>query len=198
MDGHSRKKREAQAEPTFFDRSGGSRPQGRELRRALTRQRCFDGTRIGSPAKSQGFGGNPVREPSKPPGSAWNPRNRPGPKGSGRNLPRRALAPSPVRVAAWESGGWWKHQPPFPYPGVASDLEPQRPKTARRPHSGRQRPARSLDQSHLRRHPFRRRDDKRAGRSHPQSAEPRCARDRLGAASSRTSARLRRAGRGAR
>jgi len=94
-----KKKREAQAEPTFFEivrrRTGafGQTEPRRGTRWSLLQREPSPNMRRGSNASMDRRLGN--RKKSSDFGR--NPRDRPGPKGLGRNLPRDELKPSPAR-----------------------------------------------------------------------------------------------------
>lgn len=94
-----KKKREAQAEPTFFEivrrKTGalGSTEPRRGIRRSLLRRKPSPDMRRDSNVSMDKRLGNRKRSSD----FGRNPRDRPGPKGLGRNLPRDELKPSPAR-----------------------------------------------------------------------------------------------------
>ena len=110
--GKLRKKREAQAEPTFFSRpaapglrvrssEGNSRGSdvSRDPRSGVQRGRKISvGNRLGNRANRKAS-----------PGTQGTDRGRKAPAGTFLGGP----SPSPARAAFLESGGWWRHQLPF-------------------------------------------------------------------------------------
>ena len=112
--------------------AGGNRPKA-----AMPRMEPGTGTCRGSNAPEEPWetGEAAMLRRSPDPGTSWNSDipeeptgNRPGPQGLGRNptgasprRKRRRENPSPAKRAeslgtrrlSWDSGGWWRHQPPL-------------------------------------------------------------------------------------
>ena len=120
--GWKRKKREAQAEPTFPDYPAVPEPSGNGTAKGNRNgSNAGKGTRIGSYRSRKISMEVRSGNRAKPQGIDRNPRNRPGPKGSGRNLPREAPLPSPAQDVTL--GKWGLVATPAPI-SISGTLRP--------------------------------------------------------------------------